>query len=62
MKTVANYKSSPLTPIPILHLSSLLTIGCGTMYIEYFGYRESANVHKQSAENFLLYLKYRRRK
>lgn len=62
MKTVANYKSSPLTPIPILHLSTLLTAGCGSMYIMFFGYKESADVHKKSGENFLLYLKYRRRK
>lgn len=59
MTTVAKYKKD--NPITVLCLSVPWCDGLGFYHIEYFGGRSSSDLHKESVENFLLYLKYRRR-
>lgn len=59
MKLSKKYKKD--SPITMLCLSTIWCSGLKLYYIEYFGGRNSSDLHKQSVENFLIYLKYRRR-
>lgn len=60
MKLSKKYKKDE--PIAMLCLSTVWCSGLGLYYIQYFGRREANDFHKESVENFLIYLKYRRRK
>lgn len=59
MKLSKKYKKD--SPITMLCLSTVWCSGLGLYYIQYFGRRCGSSLHKKSVENFLLYLKYRRR-
>lgn len=60
MKLSKKYKKDE--QIAILSLSNIWCTGLGLYYIQYFGRREVSDFHKEIVENFLIYLKYRRRK